>query len=56
MSENITKQIMKIITKMIQELSEDTNKKLDELNKVIQNMNAQFSKQLQYRKRFQEEI
>lgn len=35
---------MKVMTKMIQELSEGTNKKLSELSKMIENINDQFRK------------
>lgn len=41
MTEDVSEQV---ITKMIQDLSEDTNKKLNELNKMTQNINDQCSK------------
>lgn len=41
----ITKQIVELINTMIQELSEDTDKKLAELSKMILNMNDKFTKE-----------
>lgn len=41
---------------MISKFIEDTNKKLVELNKIIQNMNDKFTKQLQSMKSHQTEI
>lgn len=41
--EGITKQITELIAKNIQELSENSNKNVGELNKMIQNMNDQFN-------------
>lgn len=49
----ITKLIMNLINKIIGELIKDTNKKkLPELNKTIQNMNDQLSKELVSMKRY----
>lgn len=41
---------------MTQGLSEDTNKKLVELNKVEENMNELFSKELESKEMFQSKI
>lgn len=42
-------QIIELIKKVIHELKEQPNKKLD-LSKLIQNMNGKFSKELEYMK------
>lgn len=42
--ENITEQIVDLISKMLRELIENSKKKMSELNKMIENMHELFSK------------
>lgn len=46
---------MEVITKIIQELSQHTNKKLDECSQLTQSVNDQFTKELEPMKEFQSE-
>lgn len=51
----MTEETVEVI-KTMEELSEDTNEKADELSKVIQNTTDQFTKELRVHEKFQSEI